>query len=227
MGGWLHKIGEGYLRPYIAPRRLAIESPPLDLTGMWKRWLARTEFRHLDGFAMSLGVEVESLKDMGCARADGAWAFPMKNAKREIIGIRLRNEEGQKWAVKGSKQGLFIPEFYNSQTMLYIVEGPTDAAAAHSLGLYAIGRPSCTGCEDTITQFISIEHIKRAVIVSDSDRPGLRGAEKLQRTLPVFSAIWVPPCKDLREFLIAGGNSQMIEATLKDTVWTPAARRAA
>ncbi len=225
MGGWIHKIGEGYVRSYTAPRRLAIEPPPLDAAGMWKRWFEETDFHHLDGFGQTLGVDTDALRLLGCAWGKNAWAFPMKNAKGQVIGIRLRNEAGQKWAVKGSKQGIFIPEEQMHEgSILYIVEGPTDAAAALTLGLRAIGRPSCMGCDEMIVDHIRLQGIKRAVVVTDSDEPGLRGAEKLQRVLPVFSAIWVPPCKDLREFLTAGGNTRIIEATLKDTVWTPAAQ---
>jgi len=222
--GWLHKLTDPI--PVYNPPRPAIAERPPDLKAMWAKWSNGTDFHHLDGFAMSLGVDTDALRLLGCAWGKNAWAFPMKNAKGQVIGIRLRNEKGQKWAVQGSKQGIFIPEEQmHDGNILYIVEGPTDAAAALTLGLCAIGRPSCMGCDEMIVDHIRLQGIKRVVIVTDNDQPGLRGAEKLQSALPVFSAIWVPPCKDLREFLTAGGNTRIIEATLKDTVWTPAVRR--
>jgi hypothetical protein len=58
----------------------------------------------------------------------------MNDGKRSVIGIRLRNDLGRKWAVTGSRQGLFLPGPHPGQTVL-IVEGPTDAAAAVDLGV--------------------------------------------------------------------------------------------
>jgi 5S rRNA maturation endonuclease (ribonuclease M5) len=146
----------------------------------------------------------------------------MRDPNRKVIGIRLRNVEGRKWAVKGSRQGLFIPTVYpfDFDGTLYIVEGPTDLAAALTLGLYALGRPACLGQEEMILQFIRAQKVRRLVIVTDNDEPGLRGAAKLQSVLPVLSCIHVPPAKDIREFLNLGGRWPMIEACIKDTVWT-------
>ncbi|MDQ3665401.1 MAG: hypothetical protein M3410_02170 [Acidobacteriota bacterium] len=226
MGGWLHSTGYAPL-PYVAPLRKAIEDPPLDAPGIWKRWLDATTFHQLDEFGIALGVDTDALKAIGCAWAapNSAWAFPMKDATGKVIGIRLRNNEGRKWAVKGSHQGLFIPAEYlfDFDGTLYIVEGPTDLAAALTLGLYAIGRPACLGQEEMILQYIRAQRVRRLVIVTDNDDPGLRGAVKLQSALPVLSCVWVPPTKDIREFLSLGGKRPMIEACIKDTVWTPSA----
>lgn len=216
-GGWLHRTGDPIPR-YVAPIRPAIPEKPINAEGQFNRWLKETDFHHLDGFAMSLDVDTEALQAIGCAWNGRAWAFPMKDAKGRIIGIRLRGESGSKWAVTGSKQGLFIPDLPVNET-LHLVEGPTDLAAALSLELYAIGRPSCLGCEDSILQFIREQKIRRVVIVTDNDEPGLRGADKLQNLLPVMSCIWVPPAKDLREFVSRGGTRSLIDASLKDLVW--------
>lgn len=226
MGGWLHSTGYAPL-PHVAPLRKAIEDPPLHAHGIWKRWFNATEFYYLDGFAMTLGVDTDALKAIGCAWAIShhAWSFPMKDATGQVIGIRLRNNEGRKWAVKGSHQGLFIPSDYplSFDGTLYVVEGPTDLAAALTLGLHAIGRPACLGQEQMILQYIRAQKIRRVVIVTDNDEPGLRGATKLQSVLPVLSCIYVPPAKDIREFVNLGGKLPMIEACIKDMVWTPAA----
>lgn len=219
MGGWLHKI-DGYVAPrFVAPIKKAIEPPPLDFYSMWRRLVKATDAYHLDGFAMSLGVDTEALRVIGCAWADRAWAFPMRDATGEIIGIRLRNVRGDKWAVKGSHQGLFIPQIEHRKTV-FIVEGPTDLAAALTLGWFAIGRPSCLGQEQMISQYVRAKRISRAVIITDNDEPGLRGASKLQTMLPILSCVYVPPAKDLRELITLGGDRQMIEAAIRDTVWT-------
>lgn len=228
-GGWIHRLADPV--PYVRPVRQAIPDALLNATGLWKLAFDSTDFHHLDGIGESLGVDTDALKSIGCAWSvtNHAWMFPMKDAKGIVIGIRLRNERGEKWSVKGSRSGLFIPDDYSfaiDQT-LYLVEGPTDLAAAMTLGLRAIGRPACLGQENLILEYLRIQKVDRLVIITDNDTPGLRGAEKLQSVLPILSCVYVPPCKDIREFLTLGGSRPMIEATVKDTVWTRPQRVAA
>jgi len=208
----------------MVPIKKAIEDRPIDALGIWRRWFDATEFKTVDALGVALKVDTDALRSIGCAWAWAydAWAFPMKDATGKVIGIRLRNTEGSKWAVKGSHQGLFIPAEYlfDFDGTLYIVEGPTDLAAALTLGLYAIGRPACLGQEEMILQYIRAKRVRRVVIVTDNDDPGLRGATKLQSIVPVLSCIYVPPTKDIREFLSLGGKRPIIEACIKDTVWT-------
>ena len=59
----------------------------------------------------------------------------------------------------------------------------------------------------------------KAIIVSDNDKPGLDGARKVGGELKLPYAVYVPPAKDLREFVRLGGTRAMIENTLKGTVW--------
>jgi hypothetical protein len=217
-GGYLHKLNE----PIKFIPKIVKPEPVIDFQPMWERWFQSTDHYHLDGFAMSLGVDTESLTSLGCAWTGQAWAFPMRDSERKIIGIRLRNNEGQKWAVKGSHQGLCIPEIEVKKT-LYVLEGPTDTAAALTLDLYAIGRPSCLGCEEEIVKFIRRNRINRVVIVTDNDLPGLRGAAKLSRMLPVMSCVWTPFGKDMREFVQRGGDRRIVETLIKDLVWQRAA----
>lgn len=226
--------------PRYVPVKKAIEDKPIDARAMWQRWFERTDYHHLDGFGMSLGVDTESLKAIGCAWSTfHAWAFPMKDASGNVIGIRLRNDEGDKWAVRGSKSGLFIPTEYSyvADRIAYLVEGPTDLAAAMTIGLRAFGRAACTGQEDLILAYIIRHKIERLVIVTDNDEeklrvesghkePGLRGAVKLQSMLPIHSCLWVPPTKDIREFVNLGGSYNNVQSTIKDLVWTRARRAA-
>ncbi|MEK6280289.1 MAG: hypothetical protein AABN95_08020 [Acidobacteriota bacterium] len=225
-GGWLHR--ENDAPRYVQPIRKAIEDRPIDTLGMWRRWFDATDYQRLDVLGILLGVDTDALKAIGCAWAASynAWAFPMKDATGKVIGIRLRNDAGDKWAVKGSKSGLFIPERYpiDFDGTLWLTEGPTDLAAALSLGLFSIGRPACLGQEGFILDYLRIIKARRLVIITDNDEPGIRGAEKLQKQLPVLSCVWVPPVKDIREYLNRGGNRRMIESSIKDLVWTKANR---
>lgn len=222
-GGWLHRSDTA--TTYV-PIRQAIPDKPIDAERVYRQY--RKDDQALDQLAVSLGVDTDALKAVGCAWAGTAWAFPMKDAKEKIVGIRLRDECGNKWAVRGSKSGLFISTKYSfiPDGCLYLVEGPTDLAAAMSIGLRAIGRPACLGQEEMILTYIKLSKAERLVIVTDNDDPGLRGAEKLQGLLSILSCIWVPPTKDIREFLNLGGNYRMIQSSIKDLVWTKARRAA-
>lgn len=204
------------VRPAVRP---AIEDKPPDLETLWSRWSRETDPYHVDGFAMSLGVSTDSLQAIGCAWNGRAWAFPMKDATGKMIGIRLRSESGDKWAVRGSHQGLFFSNSEQART-LFVVEGPTDCAAGVTLGLNTLGRPACIGQEAMILSYVQRVRASRVVIVSDNDEPGLRGAAKLQAMLPVMNCLWVPPAKDIRQFVSLGGDRDTLEASIKDLVWT-------
>jgi hypothetical protein len=216
MGGWLHRTGAPL--PFIPYRKPTPEPPPQDFLRMWRRWYDATGAGRLDALAALLGVGAGCLRSLGAAWNGSAWAFPMRDAEMKVIGIRLRNDRGDKWAVKGSRQGLFIP-VGDAEETLYVLEGPTDTAAALSLGLHAVGRPSCMGCEEMVKTYVRARRIKRTVIITDNDAPGLRGAERLKAMLPVLNCTYSPPCKDLREFVRLGGSRQLLEASIKDLVW--------
>lgn len=216
-GGWLHRLDEPLpVRP--APRPRPSEPPPADFTSTWRRWQERTDHYHLDGFAMSLGVDTDALKALGCAWTGREWAFPMRDEAGRCIGIRLRDERGRKWAVKGSRQGLFYVEGGAGET-LFVVEGPTDAAAGLTLGLPVVGRASCAGGEEMLSAYVRRVGARRVLIVADADEAGLRGGERLKAALRTPAVVWTPPCKDLREFVRAGGSAAVIQSAVRDIMW--------
>jgi DNA primase len=142
----------------------------------------------------------------------------MRDGAGSIVGIRLRADDGRKWAVKGSHQGIFIPSV-QAQPIVYVTEGPTDTAAALTIGLYAIGRPSCNSGGQELKTACKRLGIRKAVLVADNDEPGIKGASKIASELGLPTCIYVPPAKDLREFVKLGGTKIMIESELKNTVW--------
>jgi hypothetical protein len=151
------------------------------------------------------------------AAAHAAWAFPMCDGYGEVVGIRLRNERG-KFAVRGSRQGIFLAGVPPQKT-LFVCEGPTDTAAAVDLGLFAVGRPNCC-CGGAESKVYARRHtVSRVVMISDNDKPGLDGACKVGGELKLPFAVYVPPAKDLREFVRLGGTRAMIENTLKGLIW--------
>ncbi len=184
-----------------------------------REWLAATSASGLAEFAASLGVSTPSLVAVGAAWAPphAAWAFPMRNGYGNIVGIRLRNDQG-KFAVRGSRQGIFLADLAPQKT-LFVCEGPTDTAAAVELGLFAVGRPNCCCGGTDIRTYIRRLGLARAVLIADNDKPGLDGAKKVGSEFKLPFALYVPPAKDLREFLRLGGTRALIENTLKGTVW--------
>jgi len=182
-------------------------------------WLGTTTAEALGAFATTLGLSAASVAAVGAAWAPphAAWAFPMCDGYGNIVGIRLRNERG-KFAVRGSRQGIFLAAVAAQKT-LFVCEGPTDTAAAIELGLFAAGRPNCCCGGLEVRTFARRHECANAVIVSDNDKPGLDGARKVGGELGLPYAVYVPPAKDLREFCRLGGTRNMIENTLKETVW--------
>lgn len=207
-------------KPYerFIPNR---ETPPLSgAKEMMNKWFDETCTAHVSILADSLGVSLDSLHSIGCVWASEyrAWAFPMKDFRTNIIGIRLRDENGKKWAVKGSKEGLFFADVTSLRgggkysSTAYLCEGPTDCAAGITLDLNMIGRPSCNGAVKELVKRIEFGEYREVIIISDNDAPGLAGSERLQSHLNIPYRELVLPCKDLREFLKLGGTKQLLES---------------
>jgi hypothetical protein len=223
-GGWMH--GQCPVPLRMTPRVPRSAPPPtINATKLMREWLAATTATALAEFAASLGVSTASLVAVGAAWAapHAAWAFPMCDGYGNVVGIRLRNEKG-KFAVRGSRQGIFTTTDHGPQTTvpqktLFVCEGPTDTAAAVELGLFAVGRPNCCCGGPEIKVFARRHNCRRVVIISDNDKPGLDGARKVGGELKLPFAVYVPPAKDVREFVRLGGTRAMIENTLKGIVW--------
>ena len=217
-GGWLHRLGDGD-RPLPPPPRPKRRAPPLLLVERWRRWRDRTTPSQVAHLADSLGVDAEALTRLGaaCTPEYGAWAFPMRDAEGHVIGIRLRGDGGRKWAVRGSRSGLFFDPAADGDLWL-ICEGPTDTAAAMALGFATIGRPSCCGGTDLLKSFFGRRRTD-VVIVADRDGPGLQGAQRLAKDLRRPIRIVTPPVKDMREWVKTGATPAVVTAAVASAAW--------
>ncbi len=217
MGGWLHPIGSGKQIPKQSVRE---EPPRIDAGAIMKSFSDKKWPEMQIRFAQSLGVSLAALSAIGCAWAPAhhAWAFPMRDGVGNCVGIRLRTESGQKFAVPGSRSGIFIPSTEPNPTV-YLMEGPTSTAAALTIGLFAIGEPSCNASINYTQVAINRLRIKRAVIVADKDKPGLRGASALASELQIPCCTLLLPCKDMRDFVNFGGTKELIESLTASLVW--------
>ena len=162
-----------------------------------------------EGLAFGLGLDGASFAalDVRYDAAKECMSFPMRNPQGEITGLRYRHlTTGRKWSEKGSRDGLFMPREPERTEHLVITEGPTDTAAALSLGLNAVGRSSCLSGVSLIRDLVHARQIRRVTIVADHDRPGMDGAHRLAAALPVLSRILVPPegIKDMRDWYRQG-----------------------
>lgn len=215
-GGWIHRGGSP--APFVpAPTP---EPPQIDAASIMGKWLLETRPDARQALSVRLGVSEHSLGALDAAYAPqhAAWAFPMRDGNGNVVGIRLRADDGRKWAVKGSRQGIFVPTIM-SQDIVLVPEGPTDTAAALTLGFYALGRPSCNTGGREIAATVRRLGIRRVVMVADNDAPGLQGAARVAAEIGLPHVTFVPPCKDLRQFVQLGGTRELIESQIKQQVW--------
>ena len=221
--GYLHKLTDSpppkrtnYNRPQ--PKDY---TPTFDALKVSKRSFESITDERTNRLADSLGVSVWSLFQLraGWSGQFQAYTFPMRDHEGKVIGIRLRGEDGSKWAVRGSKSGLFIPQpIQFNRGGLMICEGPTDCAACLDMGFNAVGRPDCLGGAELIERLVRKHGIKNVCIVHDRDEEGSKGGEhtirgaaslldKL-RALPSADCIKVlspPSVKDVRQWMNKGG----------------------
>jgi phage/plasmid primase-like uncharacterized protein len=177
----------------------------------------------LKALAYSLGLSVHALTTLGIgwSTLHLAWSFPMTDATGNVVGIRLRRPNGFKFAVTGSREGLFLATADATDPRLVICEGPTDTAALVCLGFRRIaGRPSCNGGLRLVIQLCQRHRPTEVVIVADADEPGQRGADNLASALlayvPTVRGI-TPPAgiKDARAWLQAGGTRDDVERAIE------------
>jgi hypothetical protein len=216
-GGYLHRV-DGQKPSFPSRPKPAPEPPKINFVGMLLKWAKNTP-ACLPAFAQSLGVSQDTLQALGAAWADSytAWAFPMVDAWGNVIGIRLRSDK-RKWAVTGSRQGLFLPNVPHGN-ILFVCEGPTDTAAILTLGAYAVGRPSCNGGALEVRALCRRLKITKTVILADHDDPGQKGAQAFADQLLTRWTIWTPPAKDAREWLALGGTADLLSDHIQSLKW--------
>jgi hypothetical protein len=222
--GWLHRLTDAPWRP----ARRIVRTVPLrhddaglpDFTALSRRCQLAVDPGRLHQFARSLGLSADSLSSLaiGWSADQRAWSFPMRNATGVVVGIRLRRPSGFKFAVTGSKEGLFLPAgaLDSAGGRLLVCEGPTDTAALLDLGFLAVvGRPSCTGGIKLLVE-MARRRPSEIVVVADGDEPGQRGADALASILAAYVPavrVITPPTgiKDARAWKRAGATRQELE----------------
>ena len=222
--GWLHRLRSGRSGHRKRTRTRVIDyGPSPDFVELNAGFQRSVELERLRRLASGLGLAADVLKRFGVGWCHGreAWSFPMCDVNRRVIGIHLRRPNGKKFAIKGSRQGLFLPdELPSSPKTLLIAEGLTDAAALLSMGFPEIvGRPSYIGGYRLLTELVGEITPEMVVIVADADGPGQNGASNLANVLKCYVPsvrIISPPeeLKDARGWLLAGGTAEDVQRAI-------------
>lgn len=216
--GWLHRTdGATVSLPPVTPIAARIDADAIHSACQRDLPLSRAV-----ALANRLGVTLKAIEEMGLGWHYGhsCYTFPMCDHKRQVIGIRTRDVNGNKRAIRGSRNGLFIPQNMVIRGPLLVPEGPTDAAALRGLGYCVIGRPDCRGGGNLLIALLNRERVRPlVVVVSDTDAPGMEGASLLVdrlRTAGIPAKMILPPegCKDAREWVNRGATTRDIDETI-------------
>jgi hypothetical protein len=218
--GWLHRLTNDPPKP-SAPRAYAHPKADFDAEAMHKKFRSSLDDQMLEIQSALLRVSSLSLRRLGVGYSDEhqAFSFPMRSHAGAIIGIRLRAMNGKKFAVSGSRSGLFIgPQI--DPCDLYVCEGPTDAAALLDLQCWVVAKPSCNGGNEELARYVGLHKPKNIIVVSDRDGPGVSGAERTADVLSSKANVRViEPLagKDIREWKMIGCSASTLSAVVINT----------
>lgn len=225
-GGYIHVLGDGDHERLLQIIAEAPKPEPRDFTGDMLDYEEELDGTDLRALSASLGVETIHLRELrvGWCQAWNAYTFPMRSGDGKVIGIRIRSLDGDKWAISGSRAGLFIPDWLRGEGPLLLCEGPTSTAAARQLGYEAIGRPSASGGAAFCRTYCRGRK-RDVVIVADDDKPdkmgrcaGIAGAEalakKLQGVTKSLKIIMPLKGKDIRDWLARGATKRTVDIVI-------------
>jgi RecA-family ATPase len=223
---WLHGgHGEAAAAVIAAAPAPVTDRPVVDWAAKHRANVVRIDPTLVAELADKLGIEAAALVDLGVGwNGHGCYTFPMRGVDGAICGLRTRNREtGEKKAAKYCTLGIIRREAPDDGLLL-VGEGETDAAAALSKGLDAIGVPGAGQCAEAVAAWSRGRDI---VIVADVDTGernrgvGERGAEKIAAACarPGAAAsvrIITPPAphKDLRAWFNAGATRDDVLAAI-------------
>ncbi len=217
--GWLHVLKDNRsVHPSRRHRQFRIPAAkpasPIDWQAMARACTEALRPEPASNLATSLGLPVASLLRLGLGWSEKhrAYTFPMRDASGAITGIRLRRPSGFKFAVPGSRQGLFYERLAGGRCLV-VTEGPTDAVAILAMGVDAVGRASCTAGKEMTRWVIGSVVYDTVIVAADNDEPGQRGARELARHLALCHRdvrILTPPAKDVREWYRQGASADEI-----------------
>ena len=179
-GGWFH-----FDKPLDVNRVAATAepAPKIDAEPLAKEFYLHEEAASVrQELSEHLNVTVESLEllrvGVGWDSHDGSRfaSFPARDATGKVVGITRRYRDGSKKTMRGTSSGLFYSlDWEKMPGVILIVEGASDVAAALSLGICAIGRPSCIGGVAELKQMLAGKNRKAVILGENDEKPHKRG----------------------------------------------------
>lgn len=201
--GFFHDLLDNPVPPPPSSRSLSFRFPSSVLATAVRRY-SREDPQLVESFRRWLGVSWVTLHSFGVGWAGRAFSFPMRDAKFNVVGVRFRSESGQKWSLRGSRNGLFLPTDLLSLPVvsdkILLCEGATDAIVLRHAGFAVAGRPNHTAARDMAVELVrSVSQDPVVVADNDPSGDGLRGARKLAAMFSNPAPIIMPrQHKDIR-----------------------------
>ncbi len=198
----------------FAPDDQATSPDRFDWARRAKDFQAALPQGELSALAKQLHVSPDALKRIGVGwnRHQHVYTFPESDASGQIVGINRRWIDGRQKAMHKSRRGLVLLDGVDRTKPLLIPEGASDVAAAVTVELQAVGRPSARGGIEHLTELLA-DWSGEIIVVGENDRkkngnwPGRDGAIRVAGALARRlgrSFMWaLPPddAKDLREWV--------------------------
>ncbi len=200
------------------------DAPPRDWVHEASDFSRAITPERLLALAGTLGVLPDSLEtiSVGWHAPRGCWTFPECDGDGRVIGIALRLSDGSKNFIKHGRRGLVVPsKLAQLPDPVFIVEGPSDVAAAVTLGVAAVGRPNNRGGVEHLARLL---RDRKIIIVGEFDPkpdgswPGRDGAQAVAGNLAtkwkkaLRWALMPDNAKDVRSWL-GGQNIDLHEET--------------
>jgi hypothetical protein len=100
------------------------------------------------------------------------YVIPEADATGAVVGLNRRFPDGSKTMLPGGRRGLILPAGWRERPgPVFLVEGPTDAAAMTVASLTAVGRPSNTGGVAHLADLLGdLDPGPAVVVVGENDR---------------------------------------------------------
>ena len=222
--GWLHDLTrDGRPAPMPKPMSISLADKPKirsEEIGALSRRLQTAADRSgvIDKIAAELGLDPKLLFRFGVGSSilEEFSSWPMFDDRGGIVGITRRFADGSKKIMAGHRAGLYMPtdlpeSLFRIEGILVVTEGASDAVAGLGMGMWTVGRFSCTHGATLLAKLMGRLRPACVVLVGDTDGPGQRGVESLASALlPYARALKViaPPAphKDLRDWYLVGAT---------------------
>jgi hypothetical protein len=222
------KMGETPSTPFPPAnfKKTLPENPAIDpeqLARLFVQYRQYPDKRVYHKLGEKLGINPAILHRFYVGFDGKAYTFPMFGLGGEIVGIRLRTIDGKKYALKGGRNGLFVPCcVYNPGYPLIVTEGESDALAAFQMGFQVVGLPGKGQCKEILAGWMTEHGFTKAVLIADNDDVGQTGAKDLAKYLAFEQGFEIrmiqppKPHKDFRDWFNAGAKRSEVLDRIED-----------